>query len=86
MSITYGGSVEALNELLCSEKLRDISAHLSQLANGIDYIFVEITCNDDIQYGLLAYGKEALELHRKVLEICEKQKEEKPVSRMVISL
>lgn len=86
MSIVYRGSVEALNELLCSEKLRDISAHLSQLANGIDYIFVEITCNDDIQYGLLAYGKEALELHRKVLEICEKQKEEKPVSRMVISL
>jgi hypothetical protein len=26
--------------------------------------FVEVTCSDGVQYGLQAYGKEALELNR----------------------
>jgi hypothetical protein len=41
-----------------------MSVNLSHLSNGIEYTFVEITCADGIQYGLQAYGKEALELNR----------------------
>ncbi|MGB8084807.1 MAG: hypothetical protein WCF07_00785 [Nitrososphaeraceae archaeon] len=49
---------------LSSCHITEISASLSHLSNGIEYSFVEITCDDGIQYGLQAYGKEALELNR----------------------
>ena len=69
-----------LNDLLNSNRVTDICTNLSQLTNGIDYVFVEVTCDDGSQYGLQAYGIEALDLHMRVLEISEKQKEEVLVS------
>lgn len=86
MSIVYGGSIEALHDLLSSRRVTEMSANLSQLRNGIEYVFVEITCEDGRQYGLQAYGKEASELHREALKISEKRKEEKPVSPIIVSL
>ena len=72
MSIVYGSSIEALHDLFGSRTVTEISVNLSQLTNGIEYVFVETTCDDGSQYGLQAYGKEALELHREVLEISNK--------------
>jgi hypothetical protein len=53
-----------------------MSVNLSHLSNGIEYTFVEITCADGIQYGLQAYGKEALELNR--VALANISKEQKP--------
>lgn len=67
-SVVYGSSIDALHELLSSYQITEVSTSLSHLTNGIEYSFVEITCIDGIQYGLQAYGQEALELNRVALE------------------
>lgn len=64
ISASYGSSIDALNDLRNSGQITEITASLSCLANGIDYSFVEVTCSDGVQYGLQAYGNEALELNR----------------------
>jgi hypothetical protein len=46
------------------------------LINGVEYSFVEVTCNDGIQYSLQAYGDEAIELHKEALRYSSKGKEE----------
>jgi hypothetical protein len=68
----YSSSIEAIRDLFRSRRVTEISANLSRLTNGIEYVFVEITCYDGSQYGLQAYAKEALELHREALEISNK--------------
>jgi hypothetical protein len=64
MSATYGNSIEALHDVINSYPISEITANLSHLTNGVEYSFVEVICDDGIQYGLQAYGKEALELYR----------------------
>jgi hypothetical protein len=64
MSTTYGNSIEALNDVINSYPISEITVNLSHLTNGVEYSFVEVTCDDGVQYGLQAYGKEALELYR----------------------
>jgi hypothetical protein len=34
------------------------------MGNGVEYYFVEVTCNDGIQYGIQAYGDEARALYK----------------------
>jgi hypothetical protein len=79
-SVVYCNSIDALHELLSSCQITEISTSLSHLTNGIEYTFVEITCIDGIQYGLQAYGQEALELNRVALENIPK----KQISPMTI--
>ena len=69
----YDSSIDALHDLLSSYQITEISTSLSHLTNGIEYSFVEITCIDGIQYGLQAYGQEALELNRVALENIPKE-------------
>jgi hypothetical protein len=69
----YDSSIDALHDLLSSHQIIEISTSLSHLTNGIEYSFVEITCVDGIQYGLQAYGQEALELNRVALENIPKE-------------
>jgi hypothetical protein len=88
MSNVYDSSVEAFNDLLSSQQVAEVTANLSYLTNGIEYSFVQVTCDDGSQYGLQAYGKEAIELHRVAIEnlsIFEKLKYKKPVYPMAIS-
>jgi hypothetical protein len=33
------------------------------MTNGIEYCAVEVTCDGNVQYGIQAYGEEAIELH-----------------------
>ena len=73
VSTEYASSIEALGDLLSSCHITEISASLSHLSNGVEYSFVEITCDDGIQYGLQAYGKEALELNRIARENISKE-------------
>jgi hypothetical protein len=74
---SYQDSVHALQELLPSEtngsstrachitKLSHIGSHLK---NGIEYCLVEVTCNDGEQYGIQAFGLEAVQLHKEALK------------------
>lgn len=64
ISTQYGSSIEALDDLLTSNHVTDIPTSLSHLTNGIEYSFVEVTCSDGSQYGLQAYGNEAIELNK----------------------
>jgi hypothetical protein len=70
-SIGYGSSLDALYDLQKSCQITEITPSLSHLANGIDYSFVELTCSDGVQYGLQAYGNEALELNRVAFQTLE---------------
>jgi hypothetical protein len=72
-SVVYHSSIDALHDLLSSHQITEASTSLSHLTNGIEYSFVEITCIDGIQYGLQAYGQEALELNRVALENITKE-------------
>ena len=72
-SVVYDSSIDALHDLLSSHQITEVSTSLSHLTNGIEYSFVEITCVDGIQYGLQAYGQEALELNRVALENIPKE-------------
>jgi hypothetical protein len=83
----YGSSVDALRSLLTSSSscyVTKVSANVSYLSNGIEYSSLEITCSDGIQYGLQAYGKEALELHKVALENISKEQEVKEKEPMVV--
>jgi hypothetical protein len=77
----YSSSVEALLDLLSSCHITDISTHISLLANGIEYSFVQVTCKNGEQYGLQAYGIEARELHRVA---CENNPKEQHRTSMVV--
>ncbi len=44
--------------------------------SGIEYYFVEISCSDDIQYKIQAFGDEAIQLYNEVQRLSHsKQKE-----------
>jgi hypothetical protein len=46
------------------------------MVNGIEYCPIEITC-DATQYGIQAYGEEAIELHKEALRHYMLEKEGK---------
>ncbi len=39
--------------------------------NGIEYYFVEVTCKDGIQYGIQAFGQEAVDLHNETMKMIQ---------------
>ena len=70
---TYRDSIHALRELIPSEpsegsrrecRITKLSHSVSPLEKGIEYCLVEVTCE---QYGIQAFGKEAVELHKEAL-------------------
>jgi hypothetical protein len=86
---SYSSSIHALKHLLSiseatSYKCRirsKVSENVSYLINGVEYSFVEVTCDDGMQYGLQAYGDEAIELHKEALKHSSKEeKEEEGIS------
>ena len=73
---SYHDSVHALRDLLLSEpnesssrscRITKLSHSESRLENGIEYCLVEVTCYDGEQYGIQAFGEEALHLHKEAL-------------------
>lgn len=56
---------------LCTRENGKITRHpgrLRILNNGVELNFVEVTCEDGIQYGLQAYGEEAIALHKETMK------------------
>jgi hypothetical protein len=78
----YVSSVDALRELLVpglsprvyeSCRITHIPQNIRHMENGIEYCAVEVTCDCNVQYGIQAYGEEAIELHKEALRLLEKQ-------------
>jgi hypothetical protein len=69
------GSVDALQKLLVSNDNKEKERYntpcyitkrpqrISYTKDGIEYCFVEITCPDGSQYGIQAFGDEAIALY-----------------------
>ena len=53
-----------------------ISEDMSYLGNEVKYCFVEVTCNNGNQYGIQAFGHEAVELYKEALKHLSQEKEE----------
>jgi len=49
-------------------KITRYPERLRILDNGVEHYFVEVTCDDGIQYGLQAYGKEAIALYKETMK------------------
>jgi hypothetical protein len=64
--------MDALRELLlftsslshnnCS--ITKLPQNVTKLSNGSEYCLIEITCDNSIQYGLQAFGEEAMKLYK----------------------
>jgi hypothetical protein len=73
--MVINSSVDALGELLIltedKEKIKyNATCHITNLPqkishtkDGIEYYFVEVTCRDNSQYGIQAFGDEAIALY-----------------------
>jgi hypothetical protein len=90
---SYQDSVHALKELIPSES-NEISSHscritklshsVSHLTNGIEYCVVEVTCDGGGQYGIQAFGREAVQLHKEALKRSQVlRKEEEALSQII---
>jgi hypothetical protein len=56
---------------LCTKENGKITRYpqrLRILDNGVEHYFVEVTCDDGIQYGLQAYGEEAIALYKETMK------------------
>jgi hypothetical protein len=82
---SYQDSIHALRELIPLEptevssrscRITKLSHSESHLENGVEYCLVEVTCDEGEQYGIQAFGREAVLLHKEALL----RKEEEAVS------
>jgi hypothetical protein len=56
---------------LCTRENGKITRYperLRILDNGVEHYFVEVTCADGMQYGLQAYGEEAIALYKETMK------------------
>ena len=42
------------------------SQNISNMRNGVEYCSVEVSCDDGSQYGIQAYGNEAIDLYKEI--------------------
>jgi hypothetical protein len=52
-------------------KVTKMPSDLSVLSNGLPYFYVEVTADNGSQFGIPAYGEEAIELHNEALRMEE---------------
>jgi hypothetical protein len=60
--------------ILCKDGMGQItkwSRNVQIMNNGIEYYFVEVTCKDGIQYGIQAFGEEAIALHNEAMKMIQ---------------
>jgi len=46
------------------------SENICHVRNGIEYCSVEVTCDNGSQYGIQAFGDEAIELYKEIYKCC----------------
>ena len=49
-------------------KITRYAENLRKLDNGLEHYFVEVSSGDGIQYGLQAYGEEAISLYKETMK------------------
>ena len=57
--------------MLCERengKITRYPENLRKFDNGVEHYFVEVTCSDGIQYGLQAFGEEAISLYKETMK------------------
>jgi hypothetical protein len=90
---SYQDSVHALRELLPSKhigsssrecRITKLSHSVSHLKNGIEYCLVEVTCDDGEQYGIQAFGGEAVQLHNEALKQSQVLRKEEEALSLVL--
>jgi hypothetical protein len=76
--LQYTSSIHALQELLTIGpptdkeqggkgihcKITRTPQSITYMRNGLEYCFIEVTCDDGAQYGIQTYGEEAKELYK----------------------
>jgi hypothetical protein len=71
--MAYRNSLDALRILLFTPQFGGVISGLSnngsRLSNGLEYCLVEVTCSTGVQYGIQAYGEEAVDLYQEVIKI-----------------
>ena len=90
---SFNNSIDALQRLLStgqsspsgSCRITKIPQNILHMVNGIEYCAVEITCEDTTQYGIQAYGEEAIELHKEALRYYALEKEGRNDMPLVIN-
>jgi hypothetical protein len=56
---------------LCTRENGKITRYpqrLRILDNGVEHYFAEVTCDDGIQFGLQAYGEDAIALYKETMK------------------
>jgi hypothetical protein len=82
----YANSISALQQLLFSGppsnaegnySQKNVHCHITKksqnichVINGIEYCSVEVTCDNGSQYGIQAFGDEAIELYKEIYKCC----------------
>lgn len=83
--MTSYSSIYALQKLLQQQSERHsgpvchitkLSRSVDYLENGIEYCHIEVTCEDGEQYGIQAFGEEAVELHNAALKLSQSPRKE----------
>jgi hypothetical protein len=46
------------------------SQNICHVINGVEYCSVEVTCDNGSQYGIQAFGDEAIELYKEIYKCC----------------
>ena len=72
---SYNNSVDTLRRLLSTDQ-SSYRQDILHMTNGIEYCAVGITPDDRTQYGIQAYGEEAIELYKEALRryVLEKER------------
>jgi hypothetical protein len=93
---SYSSSVLALQKLLRKqcESHSGLACHITKMSrtvaylqNGIEYCHIEVTCEDGEQYGIQAFGGEAVELHNEAIKLSQSRpKEERKEEAMALVL
>jgi hypothetical protein len=82
----YANSIAALQQLLfCGppnakeegDSKKNIHCHITKKSEnisyvryGIEYCSIEVTCDDGSQYGIQAFGDEAIDLYKEIYKCC----------------
>ena len=70
-------SISAIIEEKSGNDKKNVSCHItrksqniSHMRNGVEYYSVEVSCDDGSQYGIQAYGDEAIDLYKEIHKCC----------------
>ena len=70
-----GGALDSVKLFfLCTAgggRITKYSGTITKMNNGIDYYCVEVTSKDGIQYGIQAFGEEAIALYNETMNFIE---------------